>query len=441
MQSLRTRLLLAGAIVLTGFILICGASLEQAFRGAAIEAQQEKLRGMVFALLGQAELGARDNLTIADFDLPDARLSQPQSGMYAWILDSDGSISWQSPSALYEPPPSLSPDSSSFRFQRDDEDGSFIGAYGLKWIGLDAEARTFTLIVHENSLGYDRQLSQFRATLWLWMGVAAIGLLVVLVLVLDWVITPTRRLVTELNNIEQGRQETIDSAYPREIEPLTDALNLMLRNERGRLTRYRNAMGDLAHSLKTPLAVLHGLLEETEDPLLRSRLREQIDRIQQISEYQLSRAAATGRRTLSEPIPLRPIIDKTISALAKVYRHKGIRFEVQAPHTLRLRADDVDLYELIGNIMDNSSKWCVHQVLVQALVQGREIELRFEDDGPGFPKSPESLLARGARADERVPGQGLGLSAAAEIVSAYEGELRLDRSSLGGAAVILKLPV
>lgn len=440
MRSLRKRLLLAGTVVLTGFILICGASLEQAFRGASMEAQQEKLRGLVFALLGQAELGARGNLTIADFDLPDARLSQPQSGLYAWVLDADGGNSWQSPSALYEPAPDIRPEISSFSFDRSAQDGSFIGAYGLKWIGLDAEARKFTLIVREDAAGYHRQLAQFRATLWLWMGIAASGLLVVLVLVLDWVITPTRRLANELKKVEQGGQETIESPYPRELQPLTDALNAMIRNERSRLSRYRNAMGDLAHSLKTPLAVLRGLLEETDDPQLRSRLREQIDRMQQISEYQLARAAATGPRTLTEPVPIRPIVDKTVSALSKVYREKHPEFDVQMPEDLRLRADDVDLYELVGNLMDNATKWCRGQVRARAGVVGRRIELHIEDDGPGFPDTPENLLARGARADERMPGQGLGLSSVIEIVQAYEGELRFGRSTLGGGEVTVSLP-
>lgn len=247
-----------------------------------------------------------------------------------------------------------------------------------------------------------------------------------------------RRLTHQLGHIEESGQPRIEGQYPKELAPLAEALNAMLAAERNQQTRYRNALGDLAHSLKTPLAVLRGQADDPALPApLGAQVNEQLLRMQHIVDYQLRRAAAAGSRTLSEPVALRPLADKILAALVKIY--PGLQSKNDIAADLRLRADQGDLYEIIGNLLDNAAKYGRGQVRISAARTQKKLLLTVEDNGPGFPDQAENLLERGVRADSRTPGQGIGLASVAEIVKAYEGSIELGRSELGGARIALKL--
>jgi two-component system, OmpR family, sensor histidine kinase PhoQ len=173
----------------------------------------------------------------------------------------------------------------------------------------------------------------------------------------------------------------------------------------------------------------------------RRQLHEQLDRMQHIVDHQLRRAAAAGTRTLTEPVALRGLSEKLIAAIGKVYADKNLRCENAIPDALRVRADQGDLYDLLGNLLDNAAKYGNGHVRISAISGTRQSLIVVEDNGDGFPPQAEQLLQRGVRADTRVPGQGLGLAAVADIVQAYSGRLLLDRSALGGAKVIVALPL
>ncbi|MGH8505919.1 MAG: ATP-binding protein [Stenotrophobium sp.] len=438
MTSLRTRQLVAASLVLAVFIALCGAGLEQAFRNSALQAQRSKLEGMVFALLAAAESNQNGDLSIPAPRLPDPRLANPQSGLQAAIVDDRGGLIWGSPSLADDWPLPAPMDVGVWDFQ--DKDGWFSLSFGLRWLNSNDAPRRYTLQVLEDDSGFLQQLKIFRRTLWSWLGGAAITLLLVQTLVLRWSLRPVRSLTHELQGVESGKQSQIDGTYPIELTPLTLALNSMIQVDRNQQTRYRNALGDLAHSLKTPLAILHGMMEQEKvDADIRERLREPINTIQKITDYQLRKAATAGRRTLSAPLTLQPLVEKIINALNKVYASKGMKFDNSIPSNLQIRADEGDLYELFGNLLDNAAKWCKYQVRVGAEQQGNRVHLFVEDDGTGFPEDAEALLERGVRADNQTPGQGIGLAAAMEIVNAYEGTLTLGHSPLGGARVSVTL--
>ncbi|MGH8455976.1 MAG: ATP-binding protein [Stenotrophobium sp.] len=434
MTSLRTRQLVAASIVLTAFIALCGAGLEQAFRSSALQAQRSKMEGLVFALLGAAEPNENGDLSVPAARLPDPRLANPQSELEAAIVDERGGLIWGSPSLADDWPMPIPLDVGAWNFQ--EQDGEFSLSFGLRWLDRKDAPRRYTLLVLDDDTDFQRQLTVFRRTLWGWLGGAALTLLAAQILVLRWSLTPLRKLIGELQGVETGKQSQIESSYPSELMPLTLALNSMILADRNQQTRYRNALGDLAHSLKTPLAILHGLAEEDQlEPAARERLREPVGRIQQITDYQLRKAATAGRHTLSAPLALRPIIEKISSALSKVYAGKGLQFDIAIDPGFSIRADEGDLYELLGNLMDNAAKWCRGQVRLGATAENQRVVLCVDDDGPGFPQDAEALLERGVRADSQTPGQGIGLSAAAEIIRAYEGTIRLEKSPLGGARV------
>lgn len=439
MTSLRTRLLVAASIVLALFIALCGAALERAFRQSALEAQYDKMQGLAYALIGATEADVNGNLTLPEVNLPDPRLRQPQSGLDAALIDERGHAVWHSPGFPDLPLPKL-PEVGQFVFEHSENPDYFLIVFGIRWIDAADAPRRYSVVVFEDTASFVTQLGAFRETLWLALSLSTLLLLTALTAVLAWGLGPLRRLTHQLKHIEESGQPQIEGRYPKELAPLAEALNAMIAAERNQQTRYRNALGDLAHSLKTPLAVLRGYSENGSLPReTGAQLDEQTRRMQHIVDYQLRRAAAAGSRTLSEPVALRPLADKVLAALDKVYAQKSLKPRNDVPADLRLRADQGDLYEILGNLLDNAAKYGRQQLRVSASRQSKSLQLVVEDDGPGFPESPEKLLERGVRADSVTPGQGIGLSSVAEIVKAYEGRIELGRSPLGGGQVTVTL--
>lgn len=426
---------------MTAFSVLGGVALEHAFRSSLLQAQEEKLQGLVYALLGAASPDEAGNLTIALDAIPDPRLRQPLSGLTAALFDESDRAVWSSSAFLPLPLPER-PGVGEWQLTSSEELKLFSLSFGLRWIGATEQPRRYTVVVLEDRGGFDRQIGIYRRILWGWLSATIGGLTVVLLLLLRWGLSPLQRLGRELQAIEAGQQMQIDGRYPQELQPLTRDLNAMIVNERQQQTRYRNALGDLAHTLKTPLAVLRGITEEPGLPTdARTQLGEQVGRMQHIVDHQLRRAAAAGSRTLTEPVALRPISDKLIATLTKVYADRQVQFDNWVVPTLRLRADQGDLYELLGNLLDNAAKYGGGHVRLSATLGPSVCNIVVEDNGMGLPEHPESLLERGARADRRQPGQGLGLAAVVEIVKAYEGELKLDSSTLGGAKITASLPL
>jgi two-component system sensor histidine kinase PhoQ len=189
-------------------------------------------------------------------------------------------------------------------------------------------------------------------------------------------------------------------------------------------------MGDLAHSLKTPLAVLRSLPER---PAL---LDEQIERMDHIVQYQLQRAATAGRSALAAPLPVQASVTRLANTLQKVYADRAIVLEQRISTKACFRGDEGDLLELLGNLLDNACKWSRHTVRITAQMQDGRLALLVEDDGPGIAADQvEQVLQRGGRLDEATPGHGIGMAMVRDIVTAYQGELSIERSALGGAAI------
>ncbi len=439
-RSLRTRLLLAASLVLAAFFVLTGFALELAFRDSASQAQKDKLEGIIYSLLTAAGPSESGELTIASANVRDPRLTSTSSNLQAVLFNEQGQAVWRSVVFGDLAAPRM-PAIGEWRFEHLSDPDAFTMSFGLRWIDLADDPRRYTLVVMEDASSFRAQLRVYRSALWTWLAVCALGLLGAQVLTLQWGLAPLRRLIAELRLIELGEQPEIRAEYPDELKPLTQGLNAMIHNERSQQTRYRNALGDLAHSLKTPLAVVQGISEEPGIPVaLRSTLSEQVLSMQQISNYQLRKAAAAGRRTLAEPVLIRPIAEKLISALVKVYAGKSAHFELDIDPRLRVRAENGDLFELVGNLLDNAAKYGNGRVLLAVRGAGRAAIISVSDDGPGFPPDAEELLERGVRADMKKPGQGIGLAAVYDLVRAYEGQIDLGRSDWGGACVSVRLP-
>lgn len=421
-------------------MLACAAALDHAFEERALQTQYDRMQGLAYALLAATEPTADGTLSLSMFRLPDSRLNNPGAGLASALIDERGGLTWGSISLTDDVPlpPMVAPGEWSF----ESTDTSFILAFGLRWANPVEGDQTYTLLIIEDRATFRRQVAGFRRTLWSWLAVAAIGLLSVQGAILAWGLGPLRRLRRDLRLVEKGKQTALGGRYPQELVPLSEAINGMISTGQAQLERHRHALGDLAHSLKTPLAVLRGMSEDERlNAELRPQIAEPVARMHTIVDHQLRRAVMAGRRTLTEPVALREVIEKLSRTIEKVYRNKAPHFALDIPPTLKVRIDGGDLFEMMGNLLENAVKYGRGRVRVHASRSRQGLcTIRVEDDGDGFPQSPERLLSRGVRADTLTPGQGIGLGASAELVAAYRGQVQLARSeSLGGGAVIITL--
>ena len=431
--SINARTMIGAGLVLTVFLLLTGLALDRAFEDSALTSIQERLRGQLYLLIGETEVSDEGIISLPEKSTL-VRLNQPDSGLYAWVYRGQKTV-WQSRSVISTKPhfhDDLPAGEEQFELLNDAK--GFAMSYGVKWqTGETSIPITFTL--SEDTSVFVDQINGYRRTLWGWLGGMAVLLLIAQLLVLRWGLRPLRTVANELAQIEQGKQEQLNSQYPAELQGLTGNLNALLTHERAQQQRYRHALADLAHSLKTPLAVLQGAIDDPDT------VREQSGRIQQSIDYQLQRAATAGRSGLNSPILLRPIIESLTNALQKVYADKQVQFKLNIPSDLTLRADKGDLTELFGNLLDNACKWCKKTIECHAQISNNDIEITILDDGAGIPDDKiEHILLRGMRADEAVAGQGIGLAVVKEITEAYEGKLILSNQTPSGLLIKLRLP-
>ncbi len=433
------------ALLLLGAAAIAAWSLESWYRDLGLRAREEVLDAQVIALISSADLDAEGRLVPQNIVEP--RLASPGSGLYAEILGSQGS--WRSPSALGSGLNlAAEPAAGERRFEASRlADGTrVLGlSLGIRWESGDGVARDFVVRAAESLEPWYREIRRVRA--WLATGSVLLGLLLLagLAVALRIALQPLRQLETEIQDIEAGRRDLLGAGWPRELAGVTGNLNALLTGERKRLERYRTTLGNLAHSLKTPLAAVRGLLEQgqVDAPALSPHL----DRMQNIVQHHLKRAVFGGSGATLTDLPVRQTLEQLRSALAKVYADKPVRIALAIAPGIVYPVDPGDFLELAGNLMDNAWKYCRGEIAVRATPwtsadwRRPGLVIDVEDDGRGIPPAERlRVLERGARADESVAGQGIGLSVAREIASAYSGTLEIGESRLGGARVSLRLP-
>ncbi|MGR9054081.1 MAG: ATP-binding protein [Gammaproteobacteria bacterium] len=444
-RSLSFRLLVSAGFVLAAFFALVAVVLEQGYRESAEQALRENLRVQIYSLLSAAELGHRGRIKMPKV-LREPRFANPGSGLYAGIQRANGDSVWHSESSVglvLPKAPALAHGEYAFLL---DEQGRYSLYYDVIWENEAGKEQEYIFSVAEDSQFVIKQVDRFRTTLR--SSLVVIGLILVFFqfVVLRWSLKPLRRIVKDLEAIERGDKARLDGTYATELQGLAGNLNALISSERAHLERYRNTLADLAHSLKTPLAILRGCVEEKE-PNERV-MHDQITRMNEIVEYQLQRAAAKGEKKIAGTVDAAVVIDKIIASMQKVYADKQIHFEVQKPEKFRIYSEEGDLYEIAGNLIDNACKWCDHRVKVsipdkQSL--GKEeysFILQVEDDGPGIPADQlQAILQRGVRADQNIHGHGIGMAVVNELIELSGGRLVGQKSrELGGMSWLVFLP-
>ena len=436
--SIRARLLLGAALVLLAFLAAAGFAVQRAHADSVRDAHFARLQGTVYLLLARAEIDEAGALQMPQ-EFAEPRLSLPGSGLYAAITNVRRKEEWRSSSSVGMAPPfrrSQRVGEWSFGEVGQGKGGFLAATYAVNWAG-PAGRTPLVLSVLEDRAEFDREIATFTLTLWAWLGGATLLLLVAQTMLLHWGLLPLKRVAGEIRRVESGDQDGIEGRYPLELSGLTDNLNTLIQQERVRQTRYKEALSFLAHSLKTPLAVLRNTLGEPAE--LPAVVAQQVDRMDDIVQHQLGRAAASGSARFARPVAVAPVLERIGEALGKVYADKGVAIGIDAAGGLAWRIAESDLFEMMGNVMDNAAKWAKSRVVVRAWREGAALRLRVDDDGPGF-SDTESILRLHVRLDERVPGHGVGLAVVNDLVASYEGELKLGRSDPGGGCVDITLP-
>ena len=248
-----------------------------------------------------------------------------------------------------------------------------------------------------------------------------------------------------LARVKEGRDRRLEGEYPSEVVPLITDLNNLLDDREQRVTRALTKAGDLAHGLKTPLAILNQHAERAKaagQTELAAAIHQQVERMRRQVDYHLAqaRASASGG-TAGARAHVLTSADALARTMMTLHAGRALAIDVQVPHEQFVRVQREDLEEMLGNLVDNACKWAKSRVEIRSRVEVGRLEIIVDDDGPGLdPSLRGTVLQRGVRADEAAPGSGLGLAIVRDLVELYGGAIALDTSSLGGLRATLQLP-
>lgn len=258
-------------------------------------------------------------------------------------------------------------------------------------------------------------------------------------------LSPFDELRSRLAAVRDGRARLLEGTYPTEVQPLVNDLNALLEHREEIVRRAVAKAGDLAHGLKTPLAVLSQEAERADasgQAEAASAIRQQVERMRRPIEHHLAHARAAASGALpGARASVKDSADRLARTLLRLHADRGLKLTVEIPPECAFHGQPHDLEEMLGNLLDNSCQWAKSQIAVAAAASDGKIEITIDDDGPGLdPSLREAVLRRGVRADEAAPGSGLGLSIVRDLAELYGGSISLGPSTLGGLRARLVLP-
>ncbi|MDP5308130.1 sensor histidine kinase [Paracoccus spongiarum] len=432
MRSIRGRLLVLAAVWLGVALIGAFLVLSRLLDGFVTDRFDAEAAAAADALTAQIEADAQGGLRLAA-PPPDPRFGLPLSGWY-WQLAVDGRVVARSPSLLDG--------------RLDGPGGEITGGRGIGADGAplrvlrrevtapDVEGRV-AITVTAPLAQIRASLAQIRRPLAISLAVLGLGLAAASVVQVTAGLRSLDRLGADLRRVRAGAAERLPLPDVRELRPLTVEINAALDQNAGLLGRSRQHLGNLAHSLKTPLAALANELPPEH------RGQALIARMDRLIGWHLRRARSAGPRVLGQWTPLRPVIDDILLVLRWPLRDRGLAVRVDCPEQAGFAGERQDLEEMIGNLAENAVKWARAQVAISVACDAGRLVIRIEDDGPGMARTdaPKALI-RGGRLDEHgASGSGLGLAIVADLAALHGGELRLERADLGGLAAIVDLPV
>lgn len=464
-SSLRLRLLAATVMGLSVALLLAGLLLSGFFKQEVERQFEATLRQQLDQLTSSLDFNPAGELLQTVQALPDPRWQRPYSGLY-WQIDGPGNV--QRSRSLWDATLALPADPLS--------DGEVhahqsVGPQGARLLVLersvhapDSPANSWRVAVAADTRSTQDAVKRFGNVLI--FSLSALLLLLVLAAFAQVYVglRPLRSLEQALKDVREGRSQALQGHFPQEIQTLTEDFNRVLERHAETLARARQQAGNLAHAVKTPLAVLSqavtpsqtGSADTSSAPLaqLAQLVSEQVALANRHIDWHLARArSAESQRLPGQRTPVAPALAGLVRVMQRVHAARELHIELDVPEStdpadagLVFAGEEQDLQEMLGNLLDNACKWARHSVRVQAQAlpsgkAGGQVLVRIEDDGSGIDESLRlQVMSRGVRADESVPGSGLGLAIVADLVALYGGRLELGRSALGGLKVELLLP-
>jgi signal transduction histidine kinase len=442
--SLRVALIAAGGSAVA--LIVAGAVFIVQFSNAVERNFDGRLETLLLALIAGTSIDGTVNEDAVE-GRSGGSFSRPLSGWYWQSRDpTTGRVIDWSPSLAYDVLPVKdlpTSENPSRTFTIEASGGRELRA--LEQLVTLAPGHTYALLVAGDTDPMVSDIEAFRYSVIWWLGGLAVLLLIGIALLMRWGLGPLRQVSDDLRKIREGDIGHLEGEYPSEIEPLVADLNALIDSNREIVERARTHVGNLAHALKTPLAVLQNETDSAANPLA-TKVVEQTQIMRSQVEHHLNRARiAAQTNVLGVVTPVEPAVAALARVMTKVHQDRKIAIEVDVAPQLRFRGEKQDLEEMAGNLLDNACKWAATRVRISARRDERErrafLTLAFDDDGPGLPpEGRDDALSRGKRLDETKPGSGLGLSIVSELARVYGGELSLEHAALGGLSARLTLP-
>jgi two-component system sensor histidine kinase PhoQ len=437
-NSLRQKILVISTLLITLFLLLASIVIIEVYSKNLSNRVYLRLDSMMLDILSSVKLNSNNKLVV-DLQHVDSKLLKEDTGFYAVILGNN-KIVWHSNSTPddFKYYSNLPAGVERHKFVNIKHEGFYALLHGAAIRDREGDEENYTLMVFESSKIIADERRDFETSFLIGLLIVACFVWVVQYFVLKYNLYPLRKIARDISSVKEADKEFLDVNYPYEIQQLASLVNDLLEMERATKAKYKNSLGDLAHSIKTPLAIMRN------NQVLPEEIKEQIAEITSLVEYHLKRASHVEPRIIKKQIKVAKIINRLLNAMQKVYHDKDIVVACDVKSGTVFRGEKEDLVELLGNIIDNAFKWAHKSVRITAYNNSdnnKQLNLIIEDDGPGIKRNKkESITERGVRQDKVVAGYGIGMAIVNDIVTIYNGTLEIERSEqLGGAKIIIQI--
>lgn len=446
MRSLKARLITVAAIWVVAGVAVAGVLLSSQFKGFLVEQFYHELHEHLDELEGVLALNESGRVEVQRA-LSDPRYQIPLSGFYWEVQAGDRAVarsnSLEGP--MLKVPDDGGADALVHEHSITGPTGELLIAERLRWIKDDE--KPIRIIIGTDKRLLDQVLAQFNTTLLWSLGLLSLSMIVIAGLLLMFAMAPIGRLRSAFADYRSGATPDMRGSFPREVQPLIDDLNSLIAASGEQVQRARAQAGNIAHGLKTPLAILvdeAGRLKDKGDDKAADVVLDQCRRMQSQIDYQIARArAAASRGKPGTACSLTETADGVVRALGRLHVERGLTFDNRIPADVMVACETQDLNEILANLIDNACKYAKSRIALRlddAQTDGL-VRIIVEDDGPGLPpEAREVVFNIGERWDTRPGGSGLGLAIVRDLVNLCGGKIRLDQSDLGGLKVIVDLP-
>lgn len=436
-RSIRARLLSIALVWAVALALGGGWALSYAFRTTAERAFDARLTSLLFVVVGLVELDERGELRV-ERGIGDPQFERVYSGWY-WLVRDEEGVKLRSRSLwdLSFTVPTLSVSANPTLWSERDPLGRPI-RIAAQSVVLSGATRPVTFAVTGDLEALHEETRRFDWVLRIALAALGLGLVLAVFLQARYGLRPLQEVAHQVERVRKREAQRLEESGTRELDMLIEEINSLIEHNRRLVERARASAGDLAHALKTPLAIMQSAT--TQDSPLAREQREQIAAMERIITRHLARASAAGPGN-HPPVPIASIVSQLIRGLNRIHAERGLNVESRVAEDLSYAADRQDLEEMIGNLIENAYKWARHKIVVGAHRTENRLVLAVEDDGPGIPETRAELATeRGTRLDESAPGSGLGLSIVRDLAEIHGGTVKLEPSPLGGLRAELQLP-